>query len=140
MNRWRGRLALGHRCPFWLFWSQNRWRFLVYLVVFLIYQGNPSISPKRISIGVAVPPIYVGLFDIPFESRKTVFLLEAPPQRTPRRRQEESRKKEDASLSKAIEEGRARARQNLDKTRRPRGCQFFGFWPGRRVKGRGVFL
>ncbi|CAJ1366648.1 unnamed protein product, partial [Effrenium voratum] len=30
---------------------------------------------------------------------------------------EESRKKEDASLSKAIEEGRARARQNLDKTR-----------------------
>ena len=21
-----------HKCPFWLFWSKNRWRFLVYLV------------------------------------------------------------------------------------------------------------
>ena len=31
-----------------LFCSNIRWRFLVYLMVFfLIYQGNPSISPKK---------------------------------------------------------------------------------------------
>ena len=33
-----------HRCPFWLFWLNNRWRFLVYLVVY--HLPGPSICPK----------------------------------------------------------------------------------------------
>ena len=30
-----------HRCPFWLFCKKNRWRFLVYLVVFSHLPGKP---------------------------------------------------------------------------------------------------
>ena len=37
-----------HRCPFWWFWQRNRWVSIPGLPGgLLIYQGNPSISPKK---------------------------------------------------------------------------------------------
>ena len=40
----------GHRCPFWLFWSKNRWHWFAYwhwLTCWFNHLPGPSISPKR---------------------------------------------------------------------------------------------